>query len=153
MSDENQGQSAVPGDAHVLVLDAEGVGYGVPVEVMERYRVPSDRRAQIDARARGDSDGADGQAIPADAPLYELPSEVAAPFRLSDEQRAMAEAQRHDETRGYGQFIGVFPGWVALAPPVDGAAARRSHITTYSSAFWFNSGGGSSRYGPYPGLR
>src|SRR3712207_6936270 len=57
---------------------------GVPVEVMERYRVPSDRRTQIDARARGDSDGADGQAIPADAPLYELPSEVAAPFRLSD---------------------------------------------------------------------
>ena len=153
MSNENRGQSAAPGEAHVLVIDGDGVAYGVPLKVMERHRLPSDRRAQIDARTPGDGAGTDGATIPASDPLYQLPSEVIAPFRLSDEERAAAGSRRNDDMRGYGQFIGVFPGWVAVAPPVNGAAARRSHITTYDSAFWFNSGGGSSRYGPYPGLR
>ena len=61
-------------------------------------------------------------APPADAEIYALTPEELAPYRLSDAEREALEAQggaQDDDVQGY-QYIGQFPGWVAVAPgPVD----------------------------------
>jgi hypothetical protein len=157
MATDGDGATATNGEVRVFVVDGDGAAYGVPPEVIERHRVSPERRTRLHALiGEGASTGAAAATLAADAPAYELPREALAPYRLSDEERAAAEAQRPGEgtdTGGFGQFIGVFPGWVAVEPKQSGIAAGRSQVHTYSAAFWFNSGGGASRHGAYPGLR
>lgn len=84
----------------VLVRVADSA-YGVPAAVLEQHCIAPERRAALEAALHKQAPTGEPAA---DAPLYEVPEEVLAPYQVSDEEGAMLEAQhaqRSDDAQGF----------------------------------------------------
>ena len=154
--------SAFDAGTRALIRDADGAAYAVPVTVLEARRLTPTERAALEARARelAGSDPAPAAPLPAEGDLYTLTPADLAPYRLSDEERAALDAPAADddaEVQGF-QYIGQFPGWVAVAPGPINVFQRvwQRHVLGDAGTGTLLDASAdrmSERRPPYPGLR
>jgi len=158
MADQMQGQSQVGAEERILVRVKDSA-YAVPPAVLERHRIPEERRAELAAALR---ERAGVGEAPAEAPLFELPEETLDAYRLSDDERTAFEAQqagRDGDARGFGHMGGERNPW-----PIDGYTGF--HRNEFFGGFQRDQYGRSVFIGvfpmyrapvdssqPYPGLR
>ena len=161
MVDTQSGSS----ESRTAIVQVEADVYAVPVAVLERHRIVSERRTEMAAALR---DGAEKGEGPAEAPLYEVSPETLAPYRLVGEKREAVEAER-----GRGEASDDAQGFVKIAPgqpkgePINGYTgyAHSTHFgrfvnqsrglfsgeMVYIGVFPMHQEPSSS--GAYPGLR
>ncbi len=87
----------------------EGSAYAVPVAVLERHRLPPERRAQVEPALRGRVP--DDELPPAEVPLWELTRDALLPYRVSEEE------------------------WTALAAQLAGTAAEGTQGFIYDGGY------------------
>lgn len=106
MTDQTSGQSDAA--AETLLIRGEDGAYAVPVAVLERHRIPEERRAQLQTTA---PEGSTGRQQAVETPLYELPPDALAPYRLPDAERSRLEEWYAQQVGGDAEgFARYAPG-------------------------------------------
>ena len=143
-------ESSIPASdtpTHVLLRDAEGSAYAVPVAVLEAHRLTREQRAELEAELRDVAGYSADAAPPADADIYSLPPEELAPYRLADEEQE-ADVQ--------GYWTGRFDmSRYHYMPTMVGYGGTTQNTGRLPMIFWTPQGWTSTppQQGPYPGLR
>jgi hypothetical protein len=129
-------QRETAGAPMLIVETGERATYAIPRAELDRFRPSPERLKTVEVGMRGRAGGA---GAPSGGEWYELTEEALAPYRITGEQASaygLGAAAESEDVRGYavgphGEFIGEFPGWVAVPKHWEHVGVRISQVPAY----------------------